>query len=149
VTYNVCYTAACPGGNLGCPITTHTGVFSVGGDFGAGQFSATGSADNLTLAGVSGYGTCNYSASGITTSYASDYVFTDDGNHGDYAALLNQFTATPTAVGLSGAGSDPNCGLSATYLYPYFYAFATVGMSAGLQQKLQNPTVGRSVCPAP
>jgi predicted outer membrane repeat protein len=149
VTYNVCYTAACPGGAVGCPITTHTGVFSDGGDFGAGQFSATGSAENFTMAGVSGYGTCNYSASGITTSYASDYVFTDDGNHGDYAALLNQFTATPTAVGLSGAGSDPNCGLSAIYFYPYFYAFATVGMSAGLQQKLQNPTVGRSVCPAP
>jgi hypothetical protein len=149
VTYNVCYTAACPGGIVGCPITTHTGTFSVDGDFGAGQFTATGTADNFTMAGVSGFGTCNYNASGVTTSYTSDYIFTDDGNHGDYAALLNQFTAAPTAVGLSGAGSDPNCGLSATYLYPYFYAFATVGMSAGLRQKLQNPTVGQSVCPAP
>jgi len=148
VQYNVCYTAACPGGTVGCPITTHTGVFSDGDNFGAGQFSATGTADNFTLAGVSGFGTCNYSASGITTSYASDYIFTDDGNHGDYAALLNSFTATPTNVGLSGAGSDPNCGLSATYLYPYFSAYATLGMSAGLQQKLQSPTVGKSVCPA-
>ena len=148
VTYSVCYTAACPGGNVGCPITTHSGVFTDGGDFGAGKFSATGTADNFTMAGVSGFGTCNYSASGITTSYASDYIFTDDGNHGDYAALLNQFTAAPTAVALSGAGSDPNCGSSAAFLYPYFYAYATVGMSAGLQQKLQNPTVGQSVCPA-
>jgi predicted outer membrane repeat protein len=149
VTYNVCYTAACPGGTVGCPITTHTGTFSDGGDFEAGQFTATGTADNFTMAGVSGLGTCNYSASGITTSYSSDYIFTDDGNHGDYAALLNQFSATPTAVGLSGSGSDPNCGSSAAFLYPYFYAYATLGMSAGLQQKLQNPTVGQSVCPAP
>jgi uncharacterized delta-60 repeat protein len=149
VTYNVCYSAACPGGNLGCPITTHTGVFSDGGDFGAGQFSATGTADSFTLAGVSGFGTCNYTASGITTSYASDYIFTDDGNHGDYAALLNGFTATPTSVGLGATGSDPNCGVSVAYFYPYFYAVATAGMSAGLQQKLQNPTVGQSVCPAP
>lgn len=149
VTYTVCYTAACPGGNVGCPITTHTGIFSNGGDFGAGQFSATGTADSFTMAGVSGFGTCNYSASGITTSYTSDYVFTDDGNHGDYAALLNQFTAVPTAIGLGGTGSDPNCGVSVAYFYPYFYAFATLGMSAGLQQKLQGPTVRQSVCPAP
>ena len=149
VTYNVCYTAACPGGNVGCPITTHSGSFTDGGDFSAGQFSATGTADNFTMAGVSGFGTCNYSASGITTSYAADYVFTDDGNHGDYAALLNQISAAPTAVAISGSGSDPNCASSAAYLYPYFYAYATVGMSAGLQQKLKNPTVGQSVCPAP
>lgn len=149
VTYSVCYTAACPGGNVGCPITTHTGVFSDGGDFGAGQFSATGSADNVALPGYSGFGTCNYSASGITTSYAADYVLTDDGNHGDYAALLNQLAAAPTAVAITGSGSDPNCGISAAYLYPYFYAYATLAMSSSLQQNLRNPTVGRSVCPAP
>jgi hypothetical protein len=149
VTYNVCYTAACPGGAVGCPITTHSGAFTNGGDFSAGQFDATGTADNFTLAGVSGFGTCNYNASGITTSYASDYIFTDDGNHGDYAALLNQFAAAPTAVVIGGSGSDPNCASSAAYFYPYFYAYATVGMSAGLQQKLKNPTVGQSVCPAP
>lgn len=57
-------------------------------------------------------------------------------------------TAAPTAVGLGGAGSDPNCGNSAAFLYPYFYAFATVGMSVGLQKNLHNPTVGQSVCPA-
>jgi len=148
VTYNVCYTAACPGGNVGCPVTTHTGAFGVDGDFGAGQFSATGTADSFIMAGVSGFGTCNYSASAITTSYATDYIFTDDGNHGDYAALLNQFTAAPTNVALSGSGSDPSCGSSAAYLYPYFYAYATVGMSAGLKQKLQSPTVGKAVCPA-
>ena len=89
------------------------------------------------------------SASGIATSYAADYVITDDGNHGDYAALLNQFTAAPTAVAITGSGSDPNCGIAAAYLYPYFYAYATLAMSASLQQKLHNPTVGRSVCPAP
>ena len=149
VAYSMCYTAACPGGNVGCPITTHAGAFSDGGDFGAGQFSATGTADNLTLAGVSGFGTCNYNASGITTSYTSDYVFTDDGNHGDYAALLNQFTAAPTNAALGGSGSDPNCGASVPYFYAYFYGFATVGMSAGLQQKLQSPTLGKAVCPAP
>jgi len=148
VTYNVCYTAACPGGNVGCPITTHTGTFGVDGDFGAGQFTATGTADSFIMAGVSGFGTCNYSASGITTSYATDYIFTDDGNHGDYAALLNQFTAAPTNVGLGGSGSDPNCGASAAYLYPYFYAYATLYMSVGLKQKLQSPTVGKAVCPA-
>jgi uncharacterized delta-60 repeat protein len=149
ITYNACYTAACPGGNVGCPITTHTGTFGDGGEFAAGQFSATGTADNMTMAAVSAYGTCSFSASGITTSYASDYVFTDDGNHGDYAALLNRFTAAPTnvALGLSG-GLDPNCGVAVAYLYPSFYAYATVGMSAGIQQKLQGPTVGQSVCPA-
>jgi predicted outer membrane repeat protein len=145
--YTVCYTAACPGGNVGCPITTHTGPFSDGGDFGAGAFSATGTADDLTMAGVSAFGTCNYSVSSITTSYVSDYFFSDDGNNGDYAALLNQFTAAPTAFGLSSTGSDPYCGLSTAYFYPYFYAFATAGMSAGLEQKLQEPTVGQAVCP--
>jgi predicted outer membrane repeat protein len=148
VTYTVCYTAACPGATLGCPITTHSGAFGDGGDFGAGQFTATGAADDLTLSGISSGGTCNYNASAITTSYAADYVFTDDGNNGDYAALLNRFTASPTNVVLSGSGSDPSCALSANYLYPYFYAYATAGMSAGLQPKLKVASVAQSVCPA-
>jgi hypothetical protein len=37
---------------------------------------------------------------------------------------------------------------SAAYFYPYFYANATVGMSAGMQQKLLDATAHRSVCPA-
>lgn len=148
VAYTVCYTAACPGGAVGCPITTHTGAFGVDGDFASGRFTATGSADNLTLPAVSAYGTCNYSATAITTSYATDYIFTDDGNFGDYAALLNGIGATPTSENLSGTGSDPNCPGSAAFLYPYFVANATLGLSAGLQQKLQAPTVGQSVCPA-
>jgi uncharacterized delta-60 repeat protein len=148
-SYTMCYTAACPGAAVGCPVTTHTSAFGVGDSFEAGAFSATGTADNIAMPGAGGTGTCNMTASAITTSYLTDYVFTDDGNHGDYAALLNQFTAAPTNVvlGISG-GSDPNCAVAVAYAYPYFYAYATLGMSSGLKQKLENPTVGQSVCPA-
>jgi uncharacterized delta-60 repeat protein len=148
-SYTMCYTAACPGGAVGCPITTHTSAFDAGDSFEGGAFGATGTADDVAMPGVGGTGTCNVTATAFTTSYLTDYVFTDDGNHGDYAALLNQFTAVPTNfVLVPSGGSDPNCGVAISYMYPYFYAFATVGMSAGLQQKLQGPTVGQSVCPA-
>ena len=70
---------------------------------------------NFTMAGVSGFGTCSYGASGITTSYARTTRFTDDGNHGDYAALLNQFTAAP----MRSAGSTRR-GSTAAFLCPYF-----------------------------
>jgi uncharacterized delta-60 repeat protein len=148
-SYTMCYTAACPGGTLGCPIKTHTSAFGAGDSFEGGAFSATGTADNVAMPGVGATGTCNVTASAITTSYLTDYVFTDDGNHGDYAALLNQFTAAPTNVVLGpSGGSDPNCGVAVSYMYPYFYGAAITAMSSGLKQKLENPTVGQSVCPA-
>jgi predicted outer membrane repeat protein len=148
-SYTMCYTAACPGGTLGCPIKTHTSAFGAGDSFEGGAFSATGTADDIALPGAGATGTCNVTASAITTSYLSDYVFTDDGNHGDYAALLNQFTAAPTNVVLApSGGSDPNCGVAVSYMYPYFYGAAITAMSSGLKQKLENPTVGQSVCPA-
>jgi len=148
-SYLMCYTAACPGATPGCPIKTHTSAFGAGDSFEGGAFSATGTADDISMPGTGATGSCSITASAITTSYLTDYVFTDDGNHGDYAALLNQFTAAPTNVVLSPAGgSDPNCGVAVSYMYPYFYAAATTAMSSALKQKLENPTVGQSVCPA-
>jgi len=148
-SYLMCYTAACPGATPGCPIKTHTSAFGAGDSFEGGAFSATGTADDISMPGTGATGSCSITASAITTSFLTDYVFTDDGNHGDYAALLNQFTAAPTNVVLSPAGgSDPNCGVAVSYMYPYFYAAATTAMSSALKQKLENPTVGQSVCPA-
>lgn len=101
------------------------------------------------MPGAGATGTCNVTASAVTTSYLTDYVFTDDGNHGDYAAPLNQFTAVPTNVVLSvSAGSDPNCGATIPCLYAYFYGTAIAAMSSSIKQKLDNATVGQSVCPA-
>ena len=148
-SYTMCYTAACTGGTVGCPITTHTSAFDAGDSFEGGAFGATGTADDVTMPGVGGTGTCNVTATAFTTSYLTDYVFTDDGNHGDYAALLNQFTAVPTNfVLVPSGGSDPNCGVAISYMYPNFYGVATTAMSSSLKQKLENPTVRQSVCPA-
>src|SRR5215831_14849783 len=46
-SYQVCDTPACPGGNVGCPITLHANPF--GGDFETGVFSSTGSTDSISV----------------------------------------------------------------------------------------------------
>jgi hypothetical protein len=44
-----CFTPACPGAVVGCPVTIHSGPFTDGSSFIAGRFSASGSADNVTV----------------------------------------------------------------------------------------------------
>jgi len=142
-----CLTPACPGAVVGCPITIHSGSFADGGSFIAGRFSASGSADNVTVpALVAPSNSCIYTASNIAIGYAPAYAFTDDGNHGSYAALMNQVALRLT----NSFGTDsgvPDCQIAAANIGSVFAAYVQATLSLDLRQKLQTATASQSVCP--
>lgn len=145
-TIYACNTAACPGGVTGCPLTTHADAFAVSGAFSDGNFSATGTvSDVIVPVTLGGSYSCTFTASGIATSYTPSYVFTDDGNFGDYAALLNRFDLTLTINSFSSA--DSNCQLYASVAGPIFANDAQATVASSLRQNLQGTTIGQSVCP--
>ena len=145
---SVCLTPACPGAVAGCPVTIHSGPFVDGGNFIAGRFSAPGSADNVSVpAFVAPSSSCTYTASNITISYAPDYAFTDDGNRGAYAALVNRFDATVTNSSFTTDSSVPDCQIAAANIGSVFAAYVQATLSANLRQKLQTATASQSVCP--
>jgi len=145
---SVCLTPACPGAVVGCPVTIHSGPFGDGGSFIAGRFSASGSADNVTVpAFVAPSSSCTYTASNIALGYAPDYAFTDDGNRGAYAALVNRFDATVTNSSFTTDSSVPDCQIAAANIGSVFAAYVQATLSANLRQKLQTATASESVCP--
>ena len=147
ISGSACITPACPGAVVGCPITIHSGPFADGGSFIAGRFSASGSADNVTVpALVAPSNSCIYTASNIAIGYAPAYAFTDDGNHGSYAALMNQVALTLT----NSFGTDsgvPDCQIAAANIGSVFAAYVQATLSLDLRQKLQTATASQSVCP--
>src|SRR5262249_36907956 len=139
-------TAACPGGAMGCPVTTHTDPLVVSGAFNDGNFDAAGTANDVSVpVTVGGAPYCSFTASGIVTGYAPSYGFTDDGNLGDYAALLNRFDLTLTINSFS--SGDPNCAPYAGVAGPVFANDVRATVAASLRQKLQDTTIGQSACP--
>jgi predicted outer membrane repeat protein len=145
-TNYACNTAACPGGAMGCPLTTQASAFGVNGSFSDGNFSAAGSVSDVSVpVTLGGSYNCTIKASGIATSYTPSYVFTDDGNFGEYAALLNRFEVTLTVNSLS--STDVNCGVYAAVVGPMFTNNAQAAVASSLRQKLQDSTIGQSVCP--
>lgn len=143
-----CLTPACPGAVVGCPITIHSGSFADGGSFIAGRFSASGSADNVTVpALVAPSNSCIYTASNIAIGYAPAYAFTDDGNHGSYAALMNQVALTLTNWSFGTDSGVPDCQIAAANIGSVFAAYVQATLFVDLRQKLQTATASQSVCP--
>ena len=144
VAYTACATPACPGGTIGCPVTTHAGTFS--GDFATGIFSGPGSADNVQVpVTITGFGTCTLTLSNIVLAFAPAYVFDPDGNRGVYASALVQAGVTSTYV-LSASGG-PQCGLLPGVVEPQLHPQLDATASAAYAEQLTATTVGQSVCP--
>jgi len=147
-SYTVCNSAACAGGVFGCPVTTRSGTFT--DVSGGGALAATGSIDNTVIPvhviSPITYD-CQYTANNITLNYVPEYVFTDDGNFGDYSALLNRFAITPSGYTISSA--DFNCQNFAGTVTPAIVAAAQTALVASIGQRLRDTTLRQSVCPAP
>lgn len=146
VTYTVCGQTQC-GGSAGCPVVLHAGSFT--GDFGTGQFNATGTADDIVASvaysgGIFPPGACSITISAIALAYAPSYDAGADGNDGAYMASL--IAPGVSITSFNAAGSDAAC----TYLAgSYGSALKTQAEAAAntLVVSLLAPTVGESVCP--
>lgn len=147
--YDACNTAACPGSAVGCPITTHAGSFA--GDFSTGDFSSTGTADDVSVpisyTGLSS-GSCTILFSNIILGYAPSYFVTADGNNGDYMAYLTQSSVTVTSSDAS-VNLPPNltCSFLLTVFKDSIIEQAQTAASNGWGALLAADTVGESVCP--
>jgi len=148
-TYDACNTAACPGNVVGCPVTTHAGSFS--GDFATGDFSSTGTADDvsvpITYNGISS-GSCTILVSNIVLDYAPSYFVSADGNNGDYMAYVTQSSVTVTN---SNASVNLPANVPCTLLLGFFKGAivdqAQTAASDNWGPLLASDTVGESVCP--
>jgi len=148
VNYTACYTTACPGGNIGCPVTVHSGPFS--GDFGSGAFSAPGTADNVSapvmLSGALS-DTCTITASNIALTYSPYFHITPDGNSGDYMAYLTPASAV-TITSDNFSGSDFDCTLAASSsVTSQINTDAETVATAQMVSTLDTTAVALSVCP--
>lgn len=146
-TYSACNTPACPGSQTGCPVTIHSPGFS--GDFSTGAFTASGTADDVsipvsyTLFSVPG--SCTITVTGITMTYSPSYFITADGNNGDYMAYLTQ--SAFTIDNYSASSPTPFCETLATSFGPSFISQAEATAGTDLAALLDASTVGDSVCP--
>ena len=148
-TYDACNTAACPGNAVGCPVTTHAGSF--GGDFITGDFSSTGTADDVNVpisyTGLSS-GSCTVLFSNIMLDYAPSYYLSADGNSGDYMAYVTQSAITVTSSDASvNLPANPTCTLLLTFFKGVIVDQAQTAASAAWNSLLTADTVGESVCP--
>jgi len=146
-SYTACNTQACAGSAVGCPVTLHAGAF--GGTFASGtsSFSATGSADDVSVPVSSTLATCTITISSISLSYALDYTMQPDNNDGLYAASLDQ--SLVTINGYSAGSANPTCNLFAPSLAPSIVTPAETGAGAFVESLEAPATVQETVCPAP
>ncbi|QBB69238.1 hypothetical protein ELE36_01945 [Pseudolysobacter antarcticus] len=142
ITYEICNTAACAGGAMGCAVTTHAGTFS--GDFVSGVFSGSGSADTIVAPITTNVGSCTLTISNLTLNYAPSYAVQADGNSGDYMATLLQSPLTVTSHTFSG---NALCNTLASLYGPQLITQIETSGSATVANLLQAATVGESVCP--
>jgi hypothetical protein len=143
--YQVCDTPACPGENVGCPVTLHSNPF--GGDFATGTFAATGSTDSISVHITHSFGTCTINVGSMPLNFSLAYALQADGNGGQHVASLDDALMTVTGAVAYG-GTDVIC---ATLAGAYGSAIARAVQRAGsrLLVKLETPaTVGESVCQA-
>jgi hypothetical protein len=150
VTYEACNTNACAGNTVGCPVTTHAGVF--GGDFVTGSFSATGTADTVTVPityTAIGTSNCTITISNIALDYAPAWFATPDGNSGSYMAYLSQSAVSLAAepdVSVAPPG-DFVCNALLSLLQSTIIAQAESTASDGWATQLAPDTEHESVCP--
>ena len=137
-----CPNPACPGGVGGCPVTLHTGAFN--GDFATGQFSGSGTADDISVdmfySGDVG-GTCTLNFTNLTQTYSPFFYVEPDGNSGDHMYGLDPLT--PTWDTHSSSSADPNCAAQASNVF--FQVREAVRVQA--QVGLYYGAVDQSVCP--
>jgi len=147
--YDACNTAACPGNAVGCPVTVHAGSFT--GDFGTGDFSATGTADNVSVpVSYSGFGSgsCTILFSNIGLAYAPSYLVSPDGNNGDYMVSLTQSSVMVTSSDASvNLPADLTCPLLLNLFKGAIIDQAQTTASDNWAPLLAADTVGESVCP--
>ncbi|MGA9335481.1 MAG: hypothetical protein WBV39_14475 [Rudaea sp.] len=145
-TFTACNTAACPGGQVGCPVTVHVDPFD--GDFATGTFAASGSANDVDVpVNVTSPVSfdCTVTLTAITLTFAPDYVMVADGNNGVYAAQLTQ---APVALdGLTISSDDPACEAFATSYSSSITTPAEAAATAAVETRLRATTVGASICP--
>ena len=141
-----CNTAACPGGQMGCPVTLHSGTFS--GDFPTGTFQASGGADDFSVpvivTGPSSL-SCTVDISSVTLTFAPDYSMIADGNSGLYAAELTQSPVTLNSV--TAFSTDTTCNSLANSNKSILTAPAEAAATAAVEAQLRASTLARSICP--
>ncbi len=145
-TVTTCNTAACPGGQTGCPVTLRAGIFS--GDFPTGTFAAPGSADNIevpVMVTAPFSLSCTVSISSITLTFAPDYSMIADGNSGLYAAELTQ--APVSLNSFTVFSSNQTCQSLADANQSAFSAPAEAAATTAVEAQLRVTTVGESICP--
>jgi len=147
LTYTACGKPQCNGGSIGCPVVLHASAF--GGDFGTGQFNASGSIDDIVAPvqySVSPLppAECNITISNIVLAYAPAYTVAPDGNSGAYMAGLQQPGIGITSY--AATGDAMACNLLASSYVSLFQSMAEV-QANNLVTGLLAPTVGESVCP--
>jgi hypothetical protein len=150
-TYSACYTTACPGGVVGCPVTLHSTAFAGGFTPGASHFTASGTADQISVpitysSVVSG--SCTVTISNINLSYALDYTMQNDGNNGLYAASLDQTTVTIDS-GYTIDSTDLICKSFAPTLAPQLVGPAQTAAATLVTAQETLATVEETVCPVP
>jgi hypothetical protein len=149
IDYTACYTPACPGGAIGCPIAVHAGAF--GGDFSTGAFSAPGTADDVSVPvtysnAIIGSGSCSIDVSNITLQFSPSFHVVPDGNSGDYMAYL----APASFVGVTGdnfSGSNVVCTTAVSTVGSQINGQAQALATQQMIDALNASAVGESVCP--
>jgi len=140
--WQMCPNPACAGGVGGCPVTLHAGAFT--GDFATGQFSGSGTADDISVdmfySGVTS-GTCTLKFTNLTQTYSPFFYVEPDGNSGDHMYGLDPLT--PTWNTHNSSSADPNCAAQASKVF--FYVQETVRVQA--QVGFYYGAVDQSVCP--
>ena len=140
-----CTNNSCAGGAPGCPVTITAAPFADGGDFGAGHLTSTGTASDVTFpVNIEFVGNCEYTASGITTSYALDYIFTPDGG-GVFAALLNRFVPAATIQTLTSPNST--CNNFGPNVQGAFANEGSEAVAAAVRPAIEAATLEQTVCP--
>jgi len=149
-SYTACNTPACPGSAVGCPVTTHANTFSGTFAAGASGFSASGSADNISVP-VSyvlfgNPGSCTVTVANISLSYSLDYTLSADGNNGLYAGSLDQ-TLVTVNNGYTATSPDITCNIFANTFAQSIVPTAETAAAAAVESLELPATVGESVCP--
>lgn len=147
ISYTFCAVAnGCGAGINGCPVSISAGTFS--GDFQGGQFTAPGTANNITVPiTTSVFPSCSVSLNAISMAYSLDYLMQTDGIDGVYSADL-----MPPGVEIANYTlTNVNCDAILFSLIGANLASAVgaaeENASAAIEPALRSNTVGQAVCP--
>lgn len=148
ITVTACNTNACAGGATGCPANVHVPNGAFTGDFGTGTFAGAGSMDDIvvpvTFTGTIN-DTCTITLSAIALAFAPDYMFSADGNSGNYAAALTQAPVSFTSY--TATGSDVFCQGAVSQYGPQLKSAAEAQGTVLTEARLRSSTVAQSICP--